>query len=146
MSTLWLIEIDKDTNSTKPVLRTSAFTAAVVATLISTGLMLRACRFNASGIALALIAVWILSPMAALVCADVVARRRPIFGQATVYRLMLIVASGSVIVYGIDAFVPLSPRAGFPYALVPLVSWMLIVVVLAIAAFKTHARAKNDLP
>jgi hypothetical protein len=131
--------------SEKPILRTTALTAALVATIVSVGLMLRACRFNDSGVALALIAVWILSPTIALVFADVVTRRWLIFGRATVYCLMLVVASGSVIIYGIDAIVPLSPRRGFPYALVPAVSWLLIAIVLAVAAFRTHARAKNHV-
>ena len=56
---------------------------------------------------------------------------------------MLAVAAGSVIVYAIDMLVPLSPRAGFPYALVPAVSWLLIVTVLLVAAFRTPGRAKN---
>jgi hypothetical protein len=68
-----------------------------------------------------------------------------IFGSATVYCMMLAVASGSVIIYGFDAFVPLSPRRGFPYALVPAVSWLLIAVVLMAAAFRTHARGKNRM-
>jgi hypothetical protein len=132
-------------SSEKSILRTTAVTAALFATIVSVGLMLRACRFNDSGLALALIAVWILSPTIALVFADGVARRWLIFGRATVYCLMLVVASGSVVIYGIDALVPLSPRAGFPYALVPAVSWLLIAIVLAVAAFRTHARAKNPV-
>ena len=107
--------------------------------------MLRACRFNDSGIALALIAVWILSPMIALVLAEVVAKRWLIFGRAAVYGLMLVVALGSVMIYGIDVFIPLSPRKGFPYALVPAVSWLLIIIVLVIAAFRSHARGKGDV-
>src|SRR5262245_11738456 len=137
--------LSKDMGSEKPILRRAAFTAALVAIIVSVGLMLRACRFNDSGVALALIAVWILSPTIALVFADVVAKRWPIFDRATVYCLMLVVASGSVIIYGIDALVPLSPRAGFPYALVPAVSWLLIVIVLVVAALRTHSRAKNHV-
>ena len=130
-------------NSEKAILRKTAFTAALVATIVSVGLMLRACRFNDSGVALALIAVWILSPMIALVLAEVVAKRWLIFGRATVHGLMLVVALGSVIIYGMDVFIPLSPRKGFPYALVPALSWLLIAIVLAVAAFRTHARGKN---
>src|SRR5262245_56899137 len=130
-------------SSEKPILRTAAFTAALAATIVSVALMLRACRFNDSGVALALIAVWILSPMAALVLAEVVAKRWFTFSRATVYGLMLVVALGSVIVYGIDVFTPLSPRRGFPYALVPAVSWLLVVMVLVIAAVRTHVRGKN---
>jgi ABC-type Mn2+/Zn2+ transport system permease subunit len=129
----------------RPILRTTAFTAVLVATIVSVGLMLRACRFNDSEVALALIAVWILSPMAALVLAEVVAKRWLIFGRATVHCLMLVVASGSMIIYAIDLFVPLSPRRGFPYALVPAASWLLIAMVLAVAAFRTRARAKNHV-
>jgi phosphate/sulfate permease len=129
----------------KPILRTTAFTAALVATIVSVGLMLRACRFNDSGVALALIAVWILSPMMALVLAEAVAKRWLIFGRAPVYGLMLVVAFGSVIIYGMDVFIPLSPRKGFPYALVPAVSWLLILIVLVIAAFRSHARGKSHV-
>ncbi len=129
-------------NSERPILRTIAFTAALVATIVSVGLMLRACRFNDSGIALALIAIWILSPMMALLVAEVVAKRWLIFSRATVHCLMLVVASAWVIVYGIDVFAPLSPRAGFPYALVPAVSWLLIAMVLAVAAIWTRVRTK----
>jgi ABC-type Mn2+/Zn2+ transport system permease subunit len=132
-------------NPAKPILRTTAFTTALIATIVSVALMLRACRFNASGVALALIAVWILSPMLALVGIEAVAKRWSYFRRATPYRLMLAVASGSVMVYGADLLVPLSPRAGFPYALVPAVSWLLIVIVLVLAAIRTRARAKNHL-
>ena len=125
--------------------RTTAATAAMLATILSVGLMLRACRFNASGVALALIAIWILSPMIALALAEIVAKRWPIFSRATVHCLMLIVASGAVIVYGLDAFVPLSPRRGFPYALVPAASWLLIATVLVGAVIRNHARAKNHV-
>ena len=102
--------------------------------------MLRACRFNDSEVALALIAVWILSPLIALVLAEVVAMRWRIFGRTTVYGLMLVVASGSMIIYEVDVFIPLSPRKGFPYALVPAVSWLLILIVLVIAAFRGRRR------
>jgi hypothetical protein len=107
--------------------------------------MLRACRFNDSKVALALIAIWILSPTIALVLADVIAKRWLIFCRATVYCLMLVVALGSVIIYGIDVLVPLSPRRGFPYALVPAVSWLLIAIVLVFAAYRTHARGKKHV-
>src|ERR1043165_4904083 len=120
-------------SSEKPILRTMAFTAALVATVVSVGLMLRACRFNDSGVALALIAIWILSPLIALVLAEVAAKRWLIFDRAMVHGLMLAVALGSVIIYGVDVFIPLSPRKGFPYALVPVVSWLLILIVLGIA-------------
>jgi uncharacterized membrane protein YhaH (DUF805 family) len=132
-------------SSEKPILRTTALTAALIAAVISVGLMLRACRFNGSGAALALIAVWILSPAITLAFADVAARRWPIFGRATVHCLLLVVASGSVIIYGIDLFVPLSPRRGFPYALVPAVSWLVIATVLVVAAIRTRARRKNKV-
>jgi ABC-type Mn2+/Zn2+ transport system permease subunit len=132
-------------NSEKPILRTTAFTAALLATIVSVGLMLRACRFNDSGIALALIAVWILSPMVAIVMAEVVAKRWPIFGRTTVHGLMLAVASGWLIIYVFDAVAPLSPRRGFPYALVPALSWLLILIVLLVAAVRTRARAKDHV-
>ena len=132
-------------NSEKAILRKTAFTAALVATIVSVGLMLRACRFNDSGVALVLIAVWILSPIMALALAEVVAKRWPIFGRTTVHGLTLVVASGLVIIYAIDVFAPLSPRRGFPYALVPAVSWVLIAMVLGVAAFRNLVRAKNHV-
>ena len=132
-------------NAEKSILRTTAFMAALVGSVVSVGLMLRACRFNDSGIALALIAIWILSPTIALVFADLAAWRWPIFSRATVHGLMLVIASGSVLIYGTDVLGLVNARAGFPYALVPAVSWLLITIVLAVAAFRTHARSKNHL-
>jgi len=124
----------------KSILRTTAFTVALVASIVSVGLMLRACRFNDSGIALALIAIWILSPTIALVFADLAARRWVIFSRATVHGLMLVIALGSVLIYGSGVLTLVNPRAGFPYALVPAVSWLLIALVLAVAAFRTRIK------
>ena len=132
-------------NAEKSILRTTAFTVALVGSVVSVGLMLRACRFNDSGVALALIAIWILSPTIALVFADLAARRWPIFSRATVHGLMLVIALGSVLIYGTGVLALVNPRAGFPYALIPAVSWLLIALVLSIAAFRTHARAKNQV-
>src|ERR1044071_4488357 len=130
-------------NSQKITLRKTAFIAAFLASIVSVALMLRACRFNDSPFALVLIALWILSPMAALALADLAANRWPILGRSTVNILMLLLAAASLIIYGIDVLIPLSPRRGFPYALIPLVSWLLLAIVLAVAAFRTHRKVKN---
>jgi hypothetical protein len=128
-------------NAEKSILRTTAFTVALVASIVSVGLMLRACRFNDTGIALALIAIWILSPTIALVFADLAARRWLIFSRATVHGLMLVIASGSVLIYGTGVLGLVNSRAGFPYALIPTVSWLLIALVLAVAAFRTRIKS-----
>jgi hypothetical protein len=76
---------------------------------------------------------WVLSPFVALVAADVVLKRRTALVRVTLCALMLIVTATSVAVYGNVALGPPRPQPAAMFLMVPLGSWLLATVALAIA-------------
>ena len=112
------------------VLRTVAFIAVVLGAVGSLGLMLHVghYRFN---VLMLLFAVWDLSPFAGLILAGIVSKHWPVISQAALYAVMLIVAGESVVIYG--RVVLKSPaQPAFAFLIVPLASWVLLIVVVLI--------------
>jgi len=79
--------------------------------------------------------VWVLSPYVALFLAHAFSTRWSSLTRAAVYSLMLVVALGSLIVYGHDAVRPRLAQAAFVYVMVPPTSCLLIAAALGITAF-----------
>jgi hypothetical protein len=101
----------------------------------SLGLMLYAGRHNNSLVLRLLFAAWVLSPFMAAVLANVVSKRWPVPTRATLNVVMLVLALGSLAVYGDVAFGHPRAKIGFVFLVVPLASWLLMAVVVPIAAF-----------
>ncbi len=116
-------------------LRAAALIAVLVGAGGSVGLMLRAGRSSDERLLVVLIAIWVLAPFAALVLAHVVARRWSVPTRATLYCLMLVLAAGSLVIYVGDAFGRSEAEGAVVFVGVPLASWLLIALVLPIAAF-----------
>ena len=116
-------------------LRAAALIAVLVGAGGSVGLMLRAGRSTDERLLVVLIAIWVLAPFAALVLAHVVARRWSVPTRATLYCLMLVLAAGSLVIYVGDAFGRSEAEGAVVFVGVPLASWLLIALVLPIAAF-----------
>jgi hypothetical protein len=112
-----------------------ALIAALAGAASSLGLMLYAGRHQNSRILLLLFAGWVLSPFMAAVLANVVSQRWPVFTRATLNVTMLVLTLGSVAIYGDAAFGHPRAKIGFIFLMVPLASWLLIAVVVPIAAF-----------
>ena len=100
----------------------------------SLGLMIRAGQ-RTPRFLLVLFVIWVLSPFVALVLADVVSKRWSVLTRATLYSVMLVVTLGSLAIYGDDALRPRRAQAAFVYVAVPPASWLLIAIVVLIAAF-----------
>ena len=113
-------------------LRAAALIAVLVGAAGSVGLMLRAGRSSDERLLVILIAGWLLAPFAALVLAHMVSRRWSVPTRATLYCLMLVLTLGSLAIYVGDAF---GPPTTVVYVGVPLASWLLIALVIPIAAF-----------
>ncbi len=113
-------------------LRAAALIAVLVGAGGSVGLMLRAGRSSDERLLVMLIAGWVLAPFTALVLAHVVSTRWSAFTRATLYSLMLVLTLGSLAIYVGDAF---GPPTTAVYVSVPLASWLLIGLVVPIAAF-----------
>jgi hypothetical protein len=112
----------------------AALIAVLVGAVGSVGLMLHAGRNNPSRLLLVLFALWVLSPFIALVFANVVSKRWSVLTRATLYTVMLVLAVGSLVIYGDVALDPPRPKTAFVFVVVPPASWLVIGIVLPIAA------------
>ena len=121
--------------STVGPLRTVAMIAVLAGASGSVGLMLRVGHRNNSRILLALFGIWVLSPFIALVWANVVSKRWSVLTRAALYSLMLVLTLGSLAAYGDVALGPPRAKPAFIFLVVPLASWLLIAIVIPVAAF-----------
>jgi hypothetical protein len=124
-------------------LRAVARVAVVAGAIGSVGLMLRVGHRNGAGIPVILViffTIWVLSPFAALVLADILSRRWSVPIGATLTRVMLVVTLGSLAVYGGVALSPPRPKPAFVFLVVPLGAWLLMTVV-AIVGFGSDRRS-----
>lgn len=124
-------------------LRGAALTGLLVGAVGSFSLMLRAGRNNPSRLLLVLMATWVLSPFAALLLAYVASKRWSVFTRAALYCAVLVVALGSLAIYGYFAWRPPRAQPASVYVLVPPASWLLIAIVLPVAAFISGRRSRR---
>jgi hypothetical protein len=115
------------------LLRAVALIALVAGALGSVGLMFWVGHRNPSRVLLGLFAIWDLSPFVALVLADIVSKRWSVVTRATLYGVMLILSLGSLALYGNVILRP-RPQPAFMFLVVPLGSWLLMTLVVPIAA------------
>jgi hypothetical protein len=115
------------------LLRAVALTAVVAGAGASVGLMLWAGHRNPSPVLLVLFAIWDLSPFIALVLADMVSKRWSVLTRATLHSVMLVHTLGSLACYGDVVWRP-RPQPAFVFLVVPLGSWLLMTIVVPIAA------------
>ncbi len=120
-------------------LRLAALIAVLVGAGGSVGLMLRAGQDRDAGL-LVLFTIWVFAPFAALAVAHAVSTRWSVPTRATLYGLMIALTLCSLAIYVGDAF---GPPTTAVYVGVPLASWMLIALVLPLAAFISGRRSRR---
>jgi len=120
-------------NPTLSLLRTVAVIAALIGALGSLGLMLHAGRKNNSVLLIALFVIWVLSPFIALLVANAISTRWSFHTRVTLYVLMLVITVGSLVSYS-GVFSPPGTKPAFVFLVVPLLSWLLMAIVIPIAA------------
>lgn len=114
-------------------LRRAALIAALVGAVGSVGFLVHAAK-RTSLLLLVLLALWVLSPFVVVVFADVVSKRWSVLTRATLQGAMLVVTLGSLAIYLGDALRPRKAQPGFVFVVAPLMSWLLIAIVVSIAA------------
>jgi len=114
-------------------LRAVALTAVLAGAVGSVGLMLWIGHRNPSRLLLVLFAGWVLSPFMALLLAHMASKRWSFITRATLYGEMLILALGSLAFYADVVWRP-RPQPAFVFLVVPAGSWLLITIVVPIAA------------
>ena len=114
------------------LLRAGALIAVVAGAAGSVGLMLRA--GHPPLFLRVLFAIWVLSPFVVLLLADMISKRWSVITRATLHSVMLVITVSSLAIY---AYVVLRPRTSTPtfvFVVVPPASWLLIAIVVPIAA------------
>jgi hypothetical protein len=100
----------------------------------SVGLMGFVGRHQRSALLLVLFTVWVLSPYAALAVGVALSTRWSVPIRRTLYTLTIVVALGSLAIYGTVAFGPPRPQPAFYFIVVPPSCWLLIAIVIPMAA------------
>jgi len=126
------------------LLRAAALIAVLAGAAGSLGLMLYAGRHNDSRLLLVLFALWVLSPFMALVLAHVVSKRWSALTRATLYSVMLVLTLGSLAIYGDVALGPPRAKTAFVFVVVPPASWLLMAIVVPIAALISGRLSRGD--
>ena len=123
-------------------LRAAALIVVLAGAAGSLGLMLRAGQ-RTPRFLLLLFVIWVLSPFVALVFADVVSKSWSVPTRATLYGVMLVVTLGSLAIYGDDALGHRRPQAAFVYVIVPPASWLLVAIVVPMAALISRRQSRR---
>ena len=121
--------------------RGAALTAVLVGAVSSVVFLLRAPQ-HPGLLLLVLLALWGLSPFAALVLADRISKPWPVPGRAIIHGLMLVIALGYLLMYGDGDLTPAGKPPAFVFVMVPLVSWLLVAIVVPIAALLSRGRSR----
>ena len=109
-------------------MRPVALIAVMLGALGSFGLMLSVGHYQLSVLML-LFAIWDLSPFLAIILVDLVSKHWAGFHRTALYVLMLVVAVGSVTIYG-SVVLRAPAQPAFAFLVVPLVSWVLLILVV----------------
>lgn len=125
------------------LLRAVALVAVGAGAVGSIGLMLRADQ-RTPRFLLVLFFFWVLSPFVAMGWTNVVSKRWPILIRATLYGVTIVITLGSLAYYGgVVLPPPGSPRA-FVFVAVPPASWLLMAIVVSIAALISRRRSRRN--
>ncbi|PZR71511.1 MAG: hypothetical protein DLM73_15875 [Chthoniobacterales bacterium] len=124
-------------------LRPAGLIALLVGAVGSLALMFHASQ-RTPRLLVILFTIWVVSPFLVLLWADMVSKRWPVLTRATLYAAMLVVALGSLAVYGFNAYRPPKAQAAFVYVLVPPVSWLFIALDVGIAALISRRRSNRS--
>ncbi len=127
------------------LLRASALIAALAGGVGSIALVLWAGRRNDSRMLLVLFAMWVLTPFMVLLLASLVSKRWSVVGRAALHGVILVYALATLAIYGVFVLGPSSAKSVFAFIVVPPASWLLIAIVVPLAALIAGRLAKTPL-
>ncbi len=125
------------------LLRGAALIAVPLGAAGSVALTLYAGRHNPSWLLMALFALWVLSPFMALAAATFFLKRWPAPARVALYGTALVLALGSLALYGDVALGPPRAKPAFVFVVVPPASFLLGTIVVAIAALVSGKRSRR---
>ncbi len=125
-------------------LRVVSMIALMAGAVGSVGFMLRVGHRNNSRLLLMLFGIWVLSPFVALVFANVFWKPGSVLTRATSYCVMLLIALGSLAIYGYVALGPPTAKPAGLFLVVPLASWLFIAATVTVAALMSRRSRRAD--
>lgn len=125
------------------LLRAVARIAVLIGALGSVSFTLRAGQRNPSRLLMVLFVIWVLSPFIATLFGNFMLRDGPMLTRAALYSVAMILSVVSLAIYGQVALGPPRPKTAFAFVVVPLLSWLLIALAVAVAAFISHRRSRT---
>lgn len=120
-------------------LRIAALIGLVIGAAGSEYLMFRVGRRNPSALLMAAFAAWVLAPFATLAWCQVAAKRWSGLVRVALHTASLLVAIGSLAVYGYVAFGPARSQPAFFFLVLPFASLVLIAVMVVWATKRKNA-------
>jgi hypothetical protein len=132
-----------DANSGRPpggspgLLRAVALLAAAVGAVGSLALMFRAIQHPPLFL-LVLFIGWVISPFMGLAVAGIASKRFSVLSGATLACVTLFIALGSLASYGGVVPMPPGSRPAFVFLVVPLASWLLMIIVALVAVRRSR--------
>ena|SRR5579864_6500480 len=125
-------------------LRTASRMALVVGAAGSLALTIYVGRSNSSHLLIGMFAVWVLSPFALLALIARVSKSSSTDTRAISYRLTIVLATVTLLIYGRVALEPPGGKKAFVFVVTPAVSWLLTGIVMGIAAFLSGRRYRRS--
>jgi len=138
--------VEKREGRSLGVLRLVALIVSVAGALGSLSLTLWFGRRNPSYILPALFAIWVLSPFVAMVLACTVSKRWSIITRASLYCVTLVLTLVSLSIYFYFVFWPPESTPAAVFLLVPLASWLFMMIVVPIAALVSGKLSRQAKP
>ena len=133
-------------NSNQSFLRATALLVGLVGAVGSLYFMFSASRKQNSLILLGLFTAWVLSPFIGMFISIKFSKRWTVTTRSLLYWLIIVLTIGSLVAYS-GAFNIPQKRNAFIFLIVPLISWILLIVtVLAARRFsrKTNLKSSNS--
>jgi len=115
--------------------RLLALGVLVAGALGSLDLTLKAGHNNKSFILVALFVIWVLSPFIIFLIANIASRRWSFLARVMLYILTIFITVGSLVGYS-GALTPPGAKPAGVFLIVPLLSWVLIVITYLIVSFR----------
>lgn len=118
------------------LLRTVSLVVVLVGSIGSFGLVLYNGHNNKSIFLITLFVAWVLSPFITMLLADRFSERWTDFTRKTLYVIMIALTIVSLLSYS-GVISPAGTKAAFVFLVVPLISWVLIIIFILIARWQS---------
>jgi hypothetical protein len=119
-------------------LRSTALMVMAAGAVGALGFLLYSGR-SSPRVLMVIMSAWVLAPFVALALVDAISTRWPVLSSKALYLVMLIVTLCSLAAYCGDFLWPRTPKAAV-FVLVPGLSWLVIAIVVPLAALVSRRR------